>query len=170
MSTSIAARPAQTAKISISLLALTLFMGTAAKIVLSPLQEVVRVDLGMSDNQIGLVQGLALAIPLALLSIPLGRLVDSANRARLLTGMALACAAGSALTAVAHDFATIFVARMLVGASVSGAVIAAVSLASDLTDAGNRGRTIMLLGLGQAFGAAATFAVVGQLLGWLPGV
>lgn len=163
-------RTAQLAKVSISLLALTLFMGTAAKIVLSPLQELVRGDLGISDNQIGLVQGLALAIPLTLLSIPLGRLVDSANRARLLIGMALACAAGSALTAVAQDFTTIFIARMLVGASVSGAVIAAISLASDLTDAGNRGRTMMLLGLGQAFGSAATFAIVGVLLGWLPTV
>lgn len=161
---------AQLAKVSIGLLALTLFMGTSAKIVLSPLQELVRADLAISDNQISLVQGLALAIPLTLLSIPLGRLVDSTNRARLLIGMALACAAGSALTALAQDFTTIFVARMLVGASVSGAVIAAVSVASDLTDANNRGRTMMLLGLGQAFGAAATFAIVGVLLGWLPTV
>lgn len=160
----------QLAKVSIGLLALTLFMGTSAKIVLSPLQELVRADLAISDNQISLVQGLALAIPLTLLSIPLGRLVDSTNRARLLIGMALACAAGSTLTALAQDFTTIFIARMLVGASVSGAVIAAVSVASDLTDANNRGRTMMLLGLEQAFGAAATFAIVGMLLGWLPTV
>lgn len=157
-------------KLSISLLALALFMGTAAKVVLSPLQELVRGDLGISDNQIGLLQGLALAIPMTLLSIPLGRLVDSTNRARLLVGMALACAAGSALTAFAQSFPVMFAARMLVGASVSGAVIAAVSIASDLTDTRLRGRAMMLLGLGQAFGSAATFVVVGALLGWLPSV
>lgn len=153
---------------SIGLLALALFMGTAAKVVLSPLQELVSADLRMSDNETGLIQGLALAIPLALLSVPLGRLVDSTNRARLLVAMALACAAGSALTALAHTFAMMFAARMLVGASVAGAVTAAVSLASDLSDARTRGRTMMLLGLGQACGAAATFALVGALLGWLP--
>ncbi|MBB3222681.1 MFS transporter [Pseudoduganella umbonata] len=156
--------------VSIGLLALTLFMGTAAKVVLSPLQELVRADLGLSDNEISLIQGLALAIPLALLSVPLGRLVDSTNRSRLLVVAALACAAGSALTAFAHGFAMMFAARMLVGASVAAAVTAAVSLASDLSDAGTRGRTLMLLGLGQACGAAATFALVGVLLGWLPGV
>jgi predicted MFS family arabinose efflux permease len=158
----------QLATIPISLIALTLFMGTAAKVVLSPLQELVRTDLAISDHQIGLVQGLALAIPLALLSIPLGRIVDRANRSRLLIGMALACAAGSAMTAFAHDFATMFAARMLVGASVSGAVIAAVSIAADLSNAESRGRTMMLLGLGQVLGSAATFALVGVLLGWLP--
>ncbi|GGY30388.1 MFS transporter [Pseudoduganella albidiflava] len=156
--------------VSIGLLALTLFMGTAAKVVLSPLQELVRADLRITDNEIGLIQGLALAIPLALLSVPLGRLVDSTNRSRLLVVAALACAAGSALTAFAHGFAMMFAARMLVGASVAAAVTAAVSLAADLSDAGTRGRTLMLLGLGQACGAAATFALVGVLLGWLPGV
>lgn len=169
-STIIATRPPGVMKLSISLLALALFMGTAAKVVLSPLQELVRADLGLSDTQIGLIQGLALVIPMALLSIPLGRLVDSGNRSRLLIGMALACAAGSALTAFAHSFPLMFAARMLVGASISGAVIAAVSIASDLTDANSRGRTMMLLGLGQTLGSAATFAVVGALLGWLPTV
>jgi MFS family permease len=155
---------------SIGLLALTLFMGTAAKVVLSPLQELVSTELGMSDNEIGLVQGLALAVPLALLSVPLGRLVDATNRVRLLIGMALVCALGSAITAFAHSFGMIFAARMLVGTSVAGAVTAAVSLASDMSDPGSRGRTMMLLGLGQACGAAATFALVGTLIGWLPHV
>jgi MFS family permease len=149
---------------------LTLFMGTAAKVVLSPLQELVRTDLRMSDNEIGLIQGLALAIPLALLSVPLGRLVDSTNRSRLLIGMALACAIGSALTAFAHSFTMMFAARMLVGTAVAGAVTAAVSLASDVSQPESRGRTMMLLGLGQACGAAATFFLVGILLAWLPQV
>ena len=165
----IAQEPAiKLAKVSIGLIALALFVGTAAKVVLSPLQELVRVDLGISDNQMGLIQGLALAIPLALFSIPLGRLIDRANRSRLLIGMALCCAAGSALTAFAQDFATMFAARMLVGAAVSGAAIAAVSLGADLSDAAGRGRVMMLIGLGQVFGSAATFSVVGGLLGSLP--
>lgn len=154
--------------VSIGLLALTLFMGTAAKVVLSPLQELVRTDLHMSDNEIGLIQGLALAIPLALLSVPLGRLVDSTNRSRLLIGMAISCAIGSALTAFAQSFAMMFAARMLVGTAVAGAVTAAVSLASDVSQPESRGRTMMLLGLGQACGAAATFLLVGILLAWLP--
>lgn len=160
--------PIKLAKVSIGLIALALFVGTAAKVVLSPLQELVRVDLNISDNQMGLIQGLALAIPLALFSIPLGRLIDRANRSRLLIGMALCCAAGSALTAFAQDFATMFAARMLVGAAVSGAAIAAVSLGADLSDAAGRGRVMMLIGLGQVFGSAATFSVVGGLLGSLP--
>ena len=159
---------ARLAKVSIGLIALSLFVGTAAKAVLSPMQELVSANLGISDNQMGLIQGLALAIPLALISIPLGRLIDRANRARLLAIMALSCAVGSALTAFAHDFAFMFAARMLVGASVAGAAIAAISLAADLSDASSRGRVMMLLGLGQVLGSAVIFSVAGVLLERLP--
>lgn len=165
---SLPSTPTARIPLSIGLLALTLFMGVAARVVISPLQELVRADLGLSDHQIGMVQGLALAIPLALLSVPLGRLVDSGKRSRLLVFMALASAVGSALSAFSEGFATMFISRMLVGAAVAGAITASVSLASDLSAPSARGRTMMLLGLGQSCGGAATFALAGVLLAWLP--
>jgi MFS family permease len=158
------------AKVSTALVVMSIFISTAARQVLNPLQELVKHDLGLSDNQVALLQGLALALPLILFSFPLGRLVDRWNRSRLLFVFAIGCAVGSILTAFAQSYAAIFATRMLVGLSFAGVFMTSLSLISDLSSAGSRGRSIMLLYLGQVFGASACFVLVGALVGWLPTV
>ncbi len=153
---------------AIGLITLTLLTGSAARYVLSPMQELVKADLGLGDNQVALLQGMALAVPTALMSIPVGRIVDRANRARLLAVLALLCAAGCVLTALARDFGLAFAARMLVAATVVAAQPAALSLVSDLTDPRERGRIITLVSLGQAVGATAAYMLAGFLLARLP--
>lgn len=153
---------------AIGLITLAVFTGTAARYALSPMQELVAADLGLGDNQVALLQGMAIALPTALMAIPLGRLVDRGNRARLLLMLALLSAAGSVLTALAQDFTTAFLARMLVGATVVAAQPAALSLVADLTSPGERGRMITLTSLGQAFGGTAAYILAGKLLAWLP--
>jgi MFS family permease len=155
---------------AIGLITLAVFSGTAARYVLSPMQELVGADLQLGDNQIALLQGMAIALPTALISIPLGRLVDRTNRARLLVILALLCAFGSLLTALAHNFATAFAARMLVGAAVVAAQPAALSLVADLTEPSERGRMITLTSLGQALGGTIAYILAGKLLAWLPGM
>ena len=154
---------------AIGLITLAVFTGTAARYVLSPMQELVQADLGLGDNQIALLQGMAIALPTALISIPVGRLVDRTNRTRLLIVLALLCAVGSLLTALSQGFAAAFASRMLVAAAVVAAQPAALSLVSDLTQPAERGRMIMLTSLGQAFGGTAAYMLAGVLLAWLPG-
>ena len=153
---------------AILLVTLAVLSGSAARYVLSPLQELVRADLGLDDNHVALLQGMSIALPTVLLSIPLGRLVDRTNRARLLVVLALACAVGSVLTAVAHGFAAAFFARVLVGAAVIAAQPTALSLVADLTAASERGRMITLVSIGQALGGSLGYAMAGPLLKWLP--
>jgi MFS family permease len=153
---------------AIGLITLAVFTGTAARYALSPMQELVKADLGLGDNQVALLQGMAIALPTALMSIPIGRLVDRANRTRLLVVLALLCALGSLMTALAHGFGATFAARMLVGAAVVAAQPAALSLVSDLTEPAQRGRMITVVSLGQAFGGTAAYMSAGALLEWLP--
>lgn len=153
---------------SIGLITLAVLSGSAARYVLSPMQELVRTDLGLDDNHVALLQGMSIAVPTALMSIPLGRLVDRANRTRLLVLLALVCVAGVVLTAMAHGFALAFVARMLVGAAVIAAQPTALSLVADLTEASERGRMVTLVSIGQALGGSLGYAVAGPLLRWLP--
>jgi MFS family permease len=160
--------PAQSAGISIALIALALLGGSAARAVLSPLQELMQSDLGFSDNQVSLIQGAAIALPLVVVSMPIGRLVDRASRTRLLIALALLCAVGSALTALAHSFAVMFVARMMVGVGVGAALPAAISLAADLSQQGNRSKVMALLGMGQNAGVGGAFFLAGGLLSHLP--
>lgn len=154
---------------ALTLLAFTLTGGAAMRTVFSPVQEVAKADLALSDFQISLVQGLAASIPIALLSLPIGRLVDRSNRVRLLTWMALLWTAGTFLTAVAEGFALLFVARMLAGLGAISAVPIAISIAADLCTPDRRGRSLLLLSIGQNMGGAVAFAVGGWLYGRLAG-
>ncbi len=69
---------------SLLLLALVLASGAVMLRVFSTVQESAKAELGLSDFQLALVQGLAVSIPLALLSIPVGIAVDRTRRVRLL--------------------------------------------------------------------------------------
>jgi predicted MFS family arabinose efflux permease len=147
------------------LLAITLTSGSALQGAFSTVQEAAKVDLHLTDTQLGLVQGLATSIPLAVLSAPLGLLVDRAHRIRILIVMAIGWVSGAVLTAYAQSFALLFVGRMLAGLGVSTAVTVAISLASDLCPPGQRGRSMLILTLGKWLGTAAAFALGGWLFG-----
>lgn len=147
------------------LLAITLTSGSALQGAFSTVQEAAKADLHLSDTQLGLVQGLATSIPLAVLSVPLGLLVDRVNRVRILTVMAIGWVIGSLLTAYTHNFASLFVARMLAGLGVSTAVTVAISLAADMSSPDRRGRSMLILTLGKWLGTAAAFALGGWLFG-----
>jgi MFS family permease len=127
----------------------------------------VKLELGLSDFQTSLVQGLAVSIPVALLAIPLGRLTDRSNRVRLLIFMAATWTAGMALTALAQGFAGLFAARMFANIGAILAVPIVISIASDLSRPEQRGRALLPLSLGKIAGQAAAFALGGWLFGLL---
>lgn len=147
---------------ALMVLALTIASAGAMRSTFAPVQDFAKAQLRLSDLQLSLVQGLALSLPIALFSIPLGRLVDRGNRMRLLMGLAFLWTAGTFLTAVANSFAVLFVARMLAGFGALCALTVAISLAADLTGPNARGRAVMLLSLGQYAGIAAAFALTGS--------
>jgi MFS family permease len=122
-----------------------------------------RAALGLSDNQMAILQGPALAIPLVLAAIPLGLLVDRYSRVRLLFVFMACNLIGGLLTAFAPNFTALFVARCLVGLAVNATTIAAFSLLADFYPPAQRGRANMVVAVGQAGGIAAAFAVGGAL-------
>jgi MFS family permease len=166
MNTSLKAPPS--IALPIGLIVLAIVLATASRVVLSPLQELLRTDLGISDNKVALLQGLALALPVVVLAFPIGRMVDRIDRTKMIFVFALLTALASSVTAVSHSFAVIFVARMVVGISFSAIFLAALSLIADLSDATSRGRLVMLLFLGQVCGRSGSFALVGALIDRVP--
>lgn len=154
-----------TAWTALVLLAITICSGVAMRTVFSPVQELVARDLRFSDFQVSLIQGLALSIPVALLSIPIGRMTDRGNRARLLFGLSLLWTIGSFGTVFAVDFWQMFGARMFAGIGSMCAITVAISMAADMSAPHMRGRSLLLLSLGNLVGAALAFALGGALLG-----
>jgi MFS family permease len=152
---------------ALSLVALTVASGAALRTVFSPMQELAKHDLKLSDLEVSFVQGLAASIPIAILSLPIGRMVDRGNRTRLLIGLAAVSIVGTLLTAFAQSFEVLFVARMLAGLGAVCAIPVAISIGADLSPVSGRGRALLLLSLGQSIGIAAAFALGGWLGGWL---
>ena len=148
------------------LLALALATGNAMLGVFSAVQEAAKAELGFSDFQMSLLNGLAVSLPLAALSVPIGLLVDRAVRVRLLVGTALAWTIGTLLTAIADSMALLFVARMLGGLGANISTTIAISLAADLSLPRHRGRSLLLLTIGKYAGTGLAFALGGWLLGY----
>lgn len=153
------------ATFALVVLALTILSAAAMRAVFSPIQDIAKADLNLSDFQISLVQGLAGAVPIALLSLPLGRVTDRGNRTQLLLALAVVWTLGTLGTAFVTEFYGLFLARMLAGIGAMCAVPVAISIAADLTAPEQRGRSLLYLSLGNMSGVACAFAFGGGLLG-----
>jgi predicted MFS family arabinose efflux permease len=131
---------------------------------LNPLQEALRTALALTDNRIAMLQGPALATALVLAAVPLGIAIDRYSRVRLLLLFAVSELLGTILTAVATDFAVLFLARCLIGLTATATSVAVFSLLADLYPEERRGRASMVVVVGQFAGTAAAFAGGGALL------
>jgi predicted MFS family arabinose efflux permease len=138
-------KTAQMTVLTVAVMAVT-FSRTA----LGPLQETMRLALSLTDNQIAVLQGPALGLPVVMAAIPLM--------------FALVNLSGSVLTAIASSFTVFFVARCLVGLTATATLAAAVSLMADYYAPAERGRAAMAMAFGQIGGMAASFALGGWML------
>src|SRR5690348_14117705 len=122
------------------LLATAAWAANYTRTTLGPLQETMQRTLSLSDNQVALLQGLALALPLALGAIPIGLLADRlSHKAILLSALTLALLS-SILTAFSSNFEILLAARFLTGLSLPGGYICAYAMAGDLFEPELRGR------------------------------
>ncbi len=151
--------------ISLLMLSLTIGSASAMRTIFNPVQESVARTLGFSDFQMSLLQGVAISIPIGLLAIPVGRITDRGNRARLLFWLALLWTTGAALTVFATEFWQIFAARMLAGLGAFSAITVCMSMVADLSAPESRGRALMFISIGNMLGNASAFALGGALLG-----
>lgn len=149
------------------LLAIAVASGSTIQSAFSPFAEITKAEMGLSDLQLSYLQGLAVAVPAVLISIPLGWLVDHKARRWLLVGMSAVWTVGQLLTVWAYDFNTMMVARMI--ASLGGTCVLpiVISMAADLCRPETRGRSLLLLSIGKYVGTAVAFGAGGVLFGWL---
>lgn len=149
------------------LLTLTIFSALTVGGLLAPIQEAVKIDLGLSDFQLAMIVGSATAIPAAILSLPIAWMVDHHTRTRLLIILAAFWAVGTIGTAFAQDFYGLFAARLVSGIGAATAFPVLVSILADVCMPQRRGRSMLLISIGAWAGVAAAFAIGGTLFGWL---
>lgn len=148
----------------IFLLALAMLIAGYVRTAISPLQEAMRLSLHLSDNQMALLQGPIIGVPVTLTAIPLGLLIDRANRARLLLGLVTIAVAANFATAFARDFTQLLSTRAIAGVSALAILPVVYSLVADHFAPHLRGRMITVATIGQIVGNSMAFALGGELL------
>lgn len=135
------------------------------------LAEPIRMDLGLSDTQIGLMTGLAFALFYTVLGIPIARYADrpTTSRPRVI---ALALAIWSGMTALcgfAQNYTQLLLARIGVGIGEAGCTPAAHSLIADSVPKERRSRALAFYALGIPIGTLLGMMIGGVLndfFGW----
>lgn len=163
------APPADTAPVrstawsAVLLVSVIVLVAGMVRLAFSPIQEAVKVDLGLSDYQISLIQGVAAALPMAIIAIPLGWLTDHTRRTRIMLVLALCWSLGIVGSAFADGFLSLFLTRMLAGVGTMSLIPVAISVLADLSAPQTRGRAMLFLGMGNTLGPALAFVVGGAL-------
>ncbi|WP_246343953.1 spinster family MFS transporter [Sphingobium jiangsuense] len=121
-------------------------------------------DFGLSDTDFSLLYGFAFATFYTVLGLAFGRLIDSANRTRVLALCVALWSLATIFCGLATNFPQLFVARMLVGVGEAALAPAAYSLIADVYPAGRRGRAFAIYTMGMYLGAGLAFAMGGSLV------
>ena len=141
----------------------------------------IKVDLLLSDAQLGLLGGLAFALLYTSLGVPIARVAERSNRVNLISVSILIWSACTALCGVAQSFWQLLLFRAGVGIGEAGLSPAAHSLISDYFEPRRRASALSVYALGIPIGAmiaAIAGGWIAQEFGWrwalmlvgLPGV
>ena len=129
--------------------------------ILSLLVPSIKRDLGVSDTQIGLLQGLAFALFYTFMGLPIGRLADNCNRRNVIAASVMVWSIFTATCAATKSFFTLFLARIGVGIGEAGLSPGAYSLIADYFPKERIGTAISLYYFGLYFGSSLALLVGG---------
>jgi MFS family permease len=133
------------------------------------LVEPIKAEFGLSDSQVGALNGLAYAGVYAIAVIPLARLADRHPR-RLVIAVSVALwSAATTVSSAAKSFIFLFVARMGVGFGEAGLSSPGPALLSDLFPKHQRGTVTSVYMAGPAIGMGLAYAIGGWAItnyGW----
>ncbi len=135
--------------------------------VIKLLAEPIKHDLGLSDTQLGLLQGFAFAMTYAIAAIPLGLIVDRTKRRNwVIAGGIVFWSAMTMMCGVARSFGQLFAARIGVGMGEAALSPTAYSLIGDYFNAQKRPLANAFYAIGYSVGAALAVIIGGMLLSY----
>ena len=138
--------------------------------IINLLVDPIRTDLSLSDSQVSFLQGLAFVLPYVILSIPLGRIVDRANRIRVLVIGILVWTISCVTCGLAKNFWQLGVARMGVGAGEASVTPASWSLLADYFPEDERALPVSIFLMGPYLGAGLSLILGAEVVGWASGL
>lgn len=137
--------------------------------IISTIGQAIKVDLKLTDTQLGLLGGLAFALLYTTLGIPIARLAERHSRVNIITVAIVIWSAFTALCGMATSFFQLLLFRVGVGVGEAGLSPPAHSLISDYFEPKKRASALSIysfgIPLGTMFGAVAG-GWIAQNLDW----
>jgi predicted MFS family arabinose efflux permease len=153
----------------LGLLAVVYVFNFTDRQILAILLQPIKVELLLSDTQLGLISGIAFALFYATLGIPIARMADRYSRVNIISISIFLWSLMTALSGMAANFTQLLLARIGVGVGEAGCTPPAHSLLSDYYAKENRASALSVYSLGLPIGSfLGLFAGgwVAQLYGW----
>ncbi|WP_439815800.1 spinster family MFS transporter [Zavarzinia sp. CC-PAN008] len=138
--------------------------------ILTLLVAPIRRDLGLTNTEITLLQGIAFAIFYTFMGFPVGRMVDRSSRRTIIAIGIVVWSLATAACGLATNFWELFVARIFVGVGEAALGPAAFSLIADYFPPRRRGAALGFYGVGIYVGAGLAFVIGGLVAQQLSGV
>lgn len=129
----------------------------------------IKLELHLTDTELGLLGGTAFSLFYTALGIPVGWLADRVNRVWIMTAALALWSAFTAVCGLTHSFAALFAARLAVGVGEAGGVAPAYSLIADYFPRQSRARAIGFYSIGVPLGSSLGFFFGGYIatgFGW----
>ena len=135
--------------------------------VLILLVEPIKASLQISDTEVALLQGFAVAIFYGLLAVPLGRLADTGKRTTIIAAGAFFFSLSTMAGGFALSFGALFATRLCVGIGEATLTPAGSSMIGDYFPPQKVSRAMGLF-VGSSFaGSGLSLVVIGAFLAWL---
>lgn len=153
---------------ALALLFLVVTLNLLDRQVINILAQDIKVDLGLSDAELGLLTGTAFGLFKAVVSLPVSWIADRRDRSKLIAAMLAMWSACTMLCGLAAGFAGLFMARVGMGIGESGGLPTTTSLVRDYFP-GRPTSALSLMMFGNPFGVFLAFLAGGAIAstwGW----
>jgi predicted MFS family arabinose efflux permease len=133
------------------------------------LQEPIKLEMGLSDAQLGLLSGFSFALVYCTAGIPIAYWADRSNRRNIIAAALTIWSGMTALSGLAQNFTHLLLARIGVGIGEAGGSPPAHSMISDYFPPHKRGTALAIYSTGVHLGILLGFiagGLIGQAFGW----
>lgn len=131
--------------------------------IIGVLASQIRLDLGLSNTQIGLLYGTAFSFIYAFSGIPMGRLADRWSRRKVIAIAVFTWSLATVLSGFVASFAALIILRLLLGVSQAMLSPAAYAILAETFPDEKRGTVFSIYASGIFIGIGASFLVGGTV-------
>jgi MFS family permease len=153
----------------LAVLSITLGFNSVDRMALGLLLQDIKLDLSLSDTQLGLLTGIAFALFYSVMGIPISRWADRGNRITIISTATALWSVAVALCGVAGNFLQLLMIRVGVAVGEAGCLPSSLSLISDYFSRAERPRAVAIYLQGGVLSIVIGYFVGGwlnQFYGW----